>query len=119
MADGEKLRNDIVERYEKEEQERKNLNHDPSAVIEEHLKNMELQQQSEQMMDFIHRFIDDKDNKFRYDQYEKWKSTYDVLVDENEELRLQMQSNQSDSQKLLAVKEKLSKIPFMCFYRSI
>eukprot|EP00487_Bulimina_marginata_P002923 TRINITY_DN16769_c0_g2_i1.p1 TRINITY_DN16769_c0_g2~~TRINITY_DN16769_c0_g2_i1.p1 ORF type:complete len:148 (-),score=29.07 TRINITY_DN16769_c0_g2_i1:53-475(-) len=46
-------------------------------------------------MDFIHRFMDDKDNKFRYDQYIKWKDTYNVLVDENEELR---QQNSNDLQ---------------------
>ena len=107
MVDGENLRNEIIQRYEKEEKERKNLNYDASAVIEEHLKNMELHEQCEQMMDFIHRFIDDKDNKFRYDQYEKWKNTYQTLIDENEQLRQEMQSNETDSQKLLAVKEKM------------
>ena len=105
---GEKLRNDIIKRYENEELQRKNLLNDPTNLIEEHIKNLELQQQSEQMMDFIHRFIDDKDNKFRHDQYEKWKNTYDTLIDENEELRHQLQSNESDSQSLLSIKEKFS-----------
>ena len=107
MADGEKLRNEIIERYEKEERERKTLMLDPSALVAEHLKTMELQKQSEQMMDFIHRFIDDKDKKFRYDQYEKWKNTYETLVDENEELRSDMQS-QGDPNKSLCINQELS-----------
>merc|ERR1712130_941595 len=97
MINGEILRNDIIQRYEREEKERKMLLSDPSYLIEEHLKNMELQQQSEQMMDFFHRFIDDKDNKVRYDQYIKWKNAYSLLVDENEELRQQNTSKPSQS----------------------
>jgi hypothetical protein len=97
MMNGDKLRNDIIERYEQEEKQRKALLSDPSYLAQEHLKNMELQQQSEQMMDFFHRFIDDKDNKVRYDQYIKWKNAYTLLVDENEELRQgnRLKQNQS------------------------
>eukprot|EP00485_Elphidium_margaritaceum_P020241 CAMPEP_0202726768 /NCGR_PEP_ID=MMETSP1385-20130828/184781_1 /ASSEMBLY_ACC=CAM_ASM_000861 /TAXON_ID=933848 /ORGANISM="Elphidium margaritaceum" /LENGTH=1774 /DNA_ID=CAMNT_0049392995 /DNA_START=32 /DNA_END=5356 /DNA_ORIENTATION=- len=58
-----------------------------SAVIEEHLKTIELQQQSQEMMDFIHRFVNDEDNKMRMDQYQKWKHLYATLIDENHELR--------------------------------
>eukprot|EP01084_Bolivina_argentea_P256591 432055_1 len=109
--DGEALRNGIISRYEEEEKERKMLLSDPSYVVEEHVKTMELQQQCQQMMDFIHRFVDDDDNKFRNDEYMKWKNMYQVLVDENEELRQQIRSNQNDSRKLLAIKEQMTVQP--------
>merc|ERR1712154_111372 len=74
------------------EKERKSLLLDPSYLMEEHIKRMEIQQKSEKMKDFIQRFIDDKENKFRYDEYSKWKNLYKTLIDQNEELR-QAQNN--------------------------
>lgn len=70
---------DIVTRCEREEREHKTLMLESSSPAEEHLKNMEQQQQAEPMMNFIHRFLDDEDNKFCMDQYQKWKNSVSPL----------------------------------------